>query len=51
MENNVFTKGELQFMIQCMVNERDNWKCFGFDNIEFCERIISKLEEMEREAK
>ena len=52
MENNVFTKGELQFMIQCMVNERDNCEYLGVDdNIEFFERIISKLEVMEREAK
>lgn len=51
MENKIFTKAELQFMIQCMANERDNWRYYGIDdNIEFLDRLISKLEVMERES-
>ena len=52
MENNVFTQAELEFMVQSMINERDNCEYLGVDdNIEFFENLISKLEVMLREMR
>ena len=52
MENNEFTQAELEFMVQSMYNERDNFEFYDDKyNVEFCENLISKLEVMLREMR
>ena len=52
MENNEFTQAELEFMVQSMYNERDNFEFYDDKyTVEFCENLISKLEVMLREMR